>query len=88
MRSYECAVIFKPGLSDDVIKAGTAKYASVIASNGGENTELETCGKRRLAYEIDDHFEGVYFFLRFRAPNAVHFATARRLANARWPFRR
>jgi len=71
MRSYECAVIYKPGLGDDVIKAGTSKYAAVIEANGGENTKLETWGKRRLAYEIDDHVEGVYFFMRFRAPNAV-----------------
>lgn len=71
MRSYECAVIYRPGLSDDVIAAGTLKYASVIEAQGGVNTKLEAWGKRRLAYEIDDHFEGYYFFFRFRGPNEV-----------------
>ena len=71
MRSYECAVIFRPTVSDDGLQAGTIKYANVIESNGGELTKLETWGKRRLAYEIEDHFEGHYFFYRFRGNNGV-----------------
>ncbi len=66
MRSYECAVIFQPAVSDDGLKASTAKYVEVIASSGGEITGVETWGKRRLAFEIMKQPEGHYFFYRFR----------------------
>jgi len=34
-------------------------------------TALETWGKRRLAYEIQHHAEGYYFFYRFRGQDRV-----------------
>lgn len=71
MRSYECVVIFYPGVDDEGLKAGTDKYAGVISSGGGEITRLEKWGKRKLAYEIDDHSEGHYFLYRFRCENRV-----------------
>lgn len=71
MRSYECAVIVTPAANDESIKTGTAKYTKVIAGNGGEITEIETWGRRKLAYEINHHREGFYFFYRFRGPNAL-----------------
>lgn len=71
MRSYECAVIFYPGLDEESLKSGTEKYAGIIDSGGGEITRLEKWGKRRLAYEIDDQSEGYYFLYRFRSNNAV-----------------
>jgi small subunit ribosomal protein S6 len=66
MRSYECAVIFEPSVSEDALKTSTAKYVEVIAKGGGEVTQVETWGKRRLAYEIMKQPEGHYFFYRFR----------------------
>lgn len=71
MRSYECVVIFRPTVADDALKESVVKYANVIANEGGECTGLEGWGKRRLAYEIEDHFEGHYFLLRFRSENNV-----------------
>jgi small subunit ribosomal protein S6 len=66
VRSYECIVIFRPTVSDEGLKLGTSKYAGIIAGQGGELTGLETWGKRKLAYEIMDQFEGHYFMYRFR----------------------
>ena len=71
MRSYECTIVFHPGTSEEGLRDGTTKYASVVATAGGELTGLETWGKRRLAYEINDHDEGHYYFLRFRSDNPV-----------------
>lgn len=79
MRSYECMIIFRPTVSDDDLKASTAKYAGVIAGRSGEITGLEGWGKRRLAYEIEDHLEGHYFLFRFRATNPVLEELARQL---------
>jgi small subunit ribosomal protein S6 len=71
MRSYECVVIFRPTAGDDELKVGTSRFANVIAGQGGEITGLEGWGKRRLAYEIEDHLEGHYFLYRFRGRNEV-----------------
>ena len=71
MRSYECAVIFAPVVNDEGLRDGSQKYVKVIAGNGGEMTALETWGKRRLAYEIDHHGEGHYFFFKFRGADST-----------------
>lgn len=79
MRSYECIVIFRPTVSDDAVKTSVTRYGGVIASQGGEVTGLEGWGKRRLAYEIQDHTDGNYFLYRFRGTNAVIDEFARQL---------
>jgi small subunit ribosomal protein S6 len=71
VRSYECAIVFYPGIGDDGVKAGMAKYARVIEDGGGELTCVETWGKRRLAYEIDHQSEGFYYFYRFRGTTDI-----------------
>jgi small subunit ribosomal protein S6 len=71
MRSYECAVILQPAVSEERLKASTAKYVDVIATGGGEITRVETWGKRRLAYEIMKQPEGHYFFYRFRGSGSL-----------------
>lgn len=71
MRSYECAVIFEPSVSEEALKGTTAKYVDIIANGGGEITTVETWGKRRLAYEIMKQPEGHYFFYRFRGTNPL-----------------
>ena len=70
MTSYECAIVFYPNLGDEV-KTGSQKYARVIHEGGGELTDLETWGQRKLAYEINHQSEGVYFFYRFRGNNEM-----------------
>jgi len=71
MRSYECAVILHPSVTEDGLKASTAKYVDIIAAAGGEITRVETWGKRRLSYEIMHQPEGHYFFYRFRGANQL-----------------
>jgi len=71
MRSYECAVILHPAVTDDGLKASTTKYVEVIAASGGEITRVETWGKRRLSYEIMHQPEGHYFFYRFRGESPL-----------------
>ncbi|HET6349434.1 MAG TPA: 30S ribosomal protein S6 [Candidatus Krumholzibacteria bacterium] len=71
MRSYECAVVLHPAVTEDGLKASTAKYVDVIARSGGEITRVETWGKRRLAYEIMRQPEGHYYFYKFRGANQL-----------------
>ena len=71
MRSYECAVILHPAVTEDGLKASTAKYVDIIAGKRGEITKVETWGKRRLSYEINKQPEGHYYFYRFRGDAAL-----------------
>ncbi len=66
MQSYECAIVWQPAMADDALKGGVDKYAKVIDDQGGEITRVETWGKRKLAYEINDRTEGYYYFYKFR----------------------
>ncbi len=79
MRSYECAVILQPSVSEEGLKGSTAKYVDVIARGGGEITQVETWGKRRLAYEIMKQPEGHYFFYRFRGSNDLILELGRQM---------
>jgi len=69
VRSYECGIVFYPNLGEDGGKSGMEKYARIIEENGGELTNVDAWGKRKLAYEIDHQFEGIYYFYRFRGDN-------------------
>ncbi|UCH85014.1 MAG: 30S ribosomal protein S6 [Candidatus Latescibacterota bacterium] len=71
MKKYECAVIFVPTVGNDVLESSTKKYAEVITSRGGNLEELDSWGKRTLAYEIDYHREGYYYFYRFEGSNDI-----------------
>lgn len=66
MKDYECAVILSPALGADALKAATQKYSDVINSQGGTLTKIDEWGRRSMAYEIEDHREGVYYFYKFR----------------------
>lgn len=54
-----------------ISKRGRRSIPKSLGIRGGEITRLETWGKRRLAYEIDDFTEGHYFLYRFRGVGGV-----------------
>lgn len=61
MAQYEIAVLFDQGLEIDLEKA-TAKVEKIIADNGGEITNTDNWGKRKLAYPINGQEFGIYVF--------------------------
>ena len=71
MNKYECAIVLTPGLGSDGLESSTNKYKEVITSNGGSLTAVDDWGKRSLAYEINYHREGFYYFFRFEGGKAV-----------------
>jgi len=67
MRNYELMFILRPDLEADAVQANVEKFANIITENGGEVTKNEVLGKRRLAYEIQKHRDGIYVLYNFRA---------------------
>ena len=66
MNSYETLFIIDARLSDEEIKALTAKFTDLIAAHGTVG-EVNEWGKRRLAYPINDQNEGYYVLVTFNA---------------------
>ncbi len=66
LNSYETIFIIDATLAEENITALKDKFVSLIEKNG-EVESVDEWGKRRLAYEIDDRTEGVYYLVNFKA---------------------
>ncbi|GHU50804.1 30S ribosomal protein S6 [Clostridia bacterium] len=66
MNKYELALVFKPQ-ADELIKEEFEKITALITRFGGTVDKIDEWGKRRLAYEIKKHNDGVYYFVTFIA---------------------
>ena len=72
MNRYELTYIIDTALEETARKELVEKYAELIRANGGEIEKVdETWGKRRLAYAINDMWEGWYVLVTFKAPGEL-----------------
>ncbi len=71
MRNYECMFILKPDLDEEVIQQAIDRYTLIITDGQGEMVSVDKWGKRRLAYEINDLFEGYYVLMVFKCEPSV-----------------
>ncbi|ALR13709.1 30S ribosomal protein S6 [Mycobacteroides saopaulense] len=60
MRQYEIMVILDPTLDERTVAPSLDTFLNVIRGDGGTVSKVEVWGKRRLAYEIAKHAEGIY----------------------------
>jgi small subunit ribosomal protein S6 len=63
---YETMYILRPDLGDEGVDQAIQKYQTILKDNGAEMLETQHRGKRRLAYEIGKHREGVYIQMNYR----------------------
>jgi len=72
MRSYELLFIIKPEFDEEKNEAIIEKFTTLITKEGGEVTNVDKWGKRKLAYEIDKKWrEGFYTLVHFNGEPAV-----------------
>ncbi|MBI2426109.1 MAG: 30S ribosomal protein S6 [Candidatus Hydrogenedentes bacterium] len=67
LRTYEALYICSPELEEGDIQTVDQKYQTLVQENGGTIVRSEIWGKRKLAYMVKKHAEGVYMLLRFQA---------------------
>ena len=67
MNKYELAVVVNAKIEDDARTATIEKVKELIARFGGNVTDVDEWGKKRLAYEIQKMREGYYYFIQFEA---------------------
>jgi small subunit ribosomal protein S6 len=63
MRHYELMVILDPSLDERTVTPSLETFLNVIKNDGGTVEKIEVWGKRRLAFEINKHVEGIYAVL-------------------------
>ena len=71
MNKYELAVVVSAKVEDDVRAGVIEKVKELIARFGGNVTDVDEWGKKRLAYEIQKMKEGYYYFIHFESDSAV-----------------
>ena len=68
---YELMVILDPELDERTVAPSLDKFLNVIRSEGGSVANVDIWGRRRLAYEIKKHAEGVYAVVNFTCEPAT-----------------
>jgi len=63
MRNYELMVILDPNLDERTVTPSLDAFLRVVTNDGGTVEKVEVWGKRRMAYEIAKHAEGIYAVL-------------------------
>ena len=72
MRAYEVMVILDPSLEERTVGPSLDKYLNVIRKDGGSVESVDIWGRRRMAYEIKKHQEGIYAVVTLNAePDSV-----------------
>ena len=63
MRRYEVVVVLAPTLTEDDVEQSTETFKKAAEEKGAQIAEIEQWGKRKLAYPIKRHTEGIYIIL-------------------------
>ena len=67
MNKYELAVVVSAKIEDEERAAVVDKVKTYIERFGGQISNVDEWGKKRLAYEIQKMHEGFYYFIQFEA---------------------
>ena len=67
MSTYEIMIIIDPTLDERTIAPSLDKLLNVVREDGGFVNKVGIWGRRRLAYEIEKHIEGIYATVDIKA---------------------
>lgn len=75
MNQYELALVVSAKIEDEARAAVVEQAKDLVTRFGGNITNVEDAGRKRLAYEIQKMKEGHYYFIQFDAdattPNEI-----------------
>ena len=67
MNKYELVLVVNAKIEDDARAAVIEKVQNYVTRFGGQISDVEEWGKKRLAYEVQKMREGFYYFIHFEA---------------------
>lgn len=70
MRKYEIMIIVDPEIDERQVATSLERYLNVIKANGTVDN-VDTWGRRRLAYNIQKRSEGIYVVVDFTTEPSV-----------------
>jgi small subunit ribosomal protein S6 len=70
-QKYELMVILDPSIDERTVAPSLDRFLGVIRNDGGTVDNVDIWGRRRLAYEIDKHSEGIYAVVNLTATSAA-----------------
>ena len=71
MRHYEVMIILNPDLEERTVAPALEQFLGVVRDGGGTVEKVDIWGRRRLSYEIDKRWEGIYAVVDLQAEPAV-----------------
>jgi len=72
VKAYELLILLNPSLDEESRAAVLDKFQDLITADGGVVDNVDSWGKRKLAFEIDKLTEGDYALIDFHtAPAAI-----------------
>ena len=57
---YETMYILRPDIPEEEVESHLTKYRDILVETGADVLDNQMRGKRRLAYPINKHKEGIY----------------------------
>ena len=79
MSKYELAVVVSAKLEDEARAEVIEKVNALVTRFGGNVTEVEEWGKKKLAYEIQKMKEGFYYFVKFESDTTTPIEVEQRI---------
>lgn len=65
MRKYESIIIFDPALGEDKVNKEVSKIENLIKNAGASQLNVNSWGRRTIAYKVGRHKNGVYVEFKF-----------------------
>ena len=78
-RKYEIGFIINPDATEDDVKKIIDSIVAIIKKADGSIENIDEWGRRKLAYPIEKHHEGIYVFINTDVVGSVFFDLERRL---------
>jgi small subunit ribosomal protein S6 len=67
-RDYQLGVVINPESGEDQARGVVDRINNLVAANGGQVFRVLAWGRRRLAYPIEHHRDGLYFWFDMQLP--------------------
>lgn len=80
MREYEMMVVLKTDLSEDALSSQLDTIKGWVETNGGSVANIDTWGRKRMAYPIDGDRDGYYLVYKLNMPTAAPVEIERNLS--------
>ena len=78
-RDYEIGFVINPEAAEDEVKKVIDSVVEIVKKAGGSIENVDEWGRRKLAYSIRRHNEGIYIFITVAVAGSAIFDIERRL---------